>query len=533
MLMYRDVLTTAYSKLTDIAAIYHDPLGGVGPYKNRQEVTEAFIKNYEIAANIQAYYRGQQTQIARSLNAMKITAKNREGALADLDIESLRGAGEDRLRAMAGDIAAAGKNADGSINTKAVSKIIRGGFAENLVNAVISFRTNGMLSALTTQTVNLVSSTMTAALRPAEKFLAGAARYSTAEGRAQMAEAAIQYGTMVASVKDGISMAAKAFRLNAPQLDPGRSRVMENMSYKRPPSEAFNIQNSTAAMVADDRDAHVGRDIHKHAESLRHMDRRILVAPAGRTGQTVDDNHLDLTFGFVAEPAQHRSNELSSSPICECVPHAHHRDAKAGGGRKRRLEPAAGAIGRLPTQDQRMATDRFSSEPSVALLHCDHKISHKRRLAGLWRPGQGRDADRGYHPGDNPLRLQQGPVLSDQHKTQRSLRSHSIRQGFGLRRGGPHALPPDFNSRPRAARTAPSNSSSSRRINVRSTPTRSSRSRIARISQRSQSSASSAARWDMNRAARSTVSTMRTTGKGIRSAVMPRLARIGFRSLSA
>jgi pentatricopeptide repeat protein len=251
MLMYRDVLTTAYTKLTDIAAIYHDPLGGVGPYKNRQEVTEAFIKNYEVAANIQAYYRGQQTQIARSLNAMKITAKNRSGALADLDIESLRGAGEDRLRAMAGDIAAAGKNADGSINTKAVSKVIRGGFAENLVNAVISFRTNGMLSALTTQTVNLVSSTMTAALRPAEKFLAGASRYSTAEGRAQMAEAAIQYGTMVASVKDGISMAAKAFRLNAPQLDPGRSRVMENMSYKRPPSEAFNIQNSTVAMVAD------------------------------------------------------------------------------------------------------------------------------------------------------------------------------------------------------------------------------------------------------------------------------------------
>lgn len=251
MLMYRDVLTTAYSKLVDIAAIYHDPLGGVGPYKTRQEVTEAFIKNYEIAANIQAYYRGQQTQIARSLNAMKITARNRQGALADLDVESLRGLGEDRLRAMAGDIAAAGHQAGGGINAKAVSKVIRGGFAENLVNAVISFRTNGMLSALTTQTVNLVSSTMTAALRPAEKFLAGASRYSTPEGRAQMAEAAIQYGTMVASVKDGISMAAKAFKLNAPQLDPGRSRITENMSYHRPPSEAFNIKNPVGAMVAD------------------------------------------------------------------------------------------------------------------------------------------------------------------------------------------------------------------------------------------------------------------------------------------
>lgn len=251
MLMYRDVLTTAYTKLVDIAKIYQDPLGGTGPFKTRQEVTEAFVKNYEIAANIQAYYRGQQTQIARSLNAMKITAKSRQAALGGLDIESLRGAGEDRLRAMAGDIAAAGHQADGSLNAKAVSNVIRGGFAENLLNAVISFRTNGMLSGLTTQVVNLVSSTMTAALRPAEKFLAGASRYSTAEGRAQMAEAALQYGTMVASVKDGISMAAKAFRLNAPQLDPGRSRVLENVSYKRPPSEAFNIQNPAVAMVAD------------------------------------------------------------------------------------------------------------------------------------------------------------------------------------------------------------------------------------------------------------------------------------------
>ncbi|WP_038358594.1 pentatricopeptide repeat-containing protein [Bosea sp. UNC402CLCol] len=250
MLMYRDVLTTAYTKLVDIAKIYHDPLGGTGPFKTRQEVTEAFIKNYEIAANIQAYYRGQQTQIARSLNAMKITAKNRKGALTDLDMESVRGAGEDRLRAMAGDIAAAGHQADGTLNAKAVSKVIRGGFAENLVNAVISFRTNGMLSGLTTQSTNVVSSVLTAALRPAEKFLAGASRYSTAEGRAQMVEAGLQYGAMVASVKDGISMAAKAFRLNAPQLDPGRARI-ENVSYKRPPSEAFNIQNSAVATVAD------------------------------------------------------------------------------------------------------------------------------------------------------------------------------------------------------------------------------------------------------------------------------------------
>ena len=66
-----------------------------------------------------------------------------------------------------------------------------------------------------------------------------------------MVEAAIQYGTMVASLKDGITMAAKAFKLNAPQLDPGRSRVTENMTYKRPPSEAFNIQNPHIAMVAD------------------------------------------------------------------------------------------------------------------------------------------------------------------------------------------------------------------------------------------------------------------------------------------
>ncbi|WNJ91764.1 hypothetical protein [Bosea sp. 685] len=249
MLMYRDVLTTAYSKLLDVAKIYHDPLGGVGPFANRAEVTAAFIKNYEIAANIQGMYRGQQTQIARTMSAMKITAKERVGALADLDLENMRGQGEDRLRAMAGDIIGGAYEPGGGINMKAVSKSIRGGFAENAVNALISFRVNGMLSGLTTQSVNFASSTMAAALRPAEKMIAGSLRFGTAEGRAQMGEAAIQYGTMIASVKDGISSAAKAFRLGEPILDPGRARIEVQPS--RLPSMTFDIKNPVVAQIAD------------------------------------------------------------------------------------------------------------------------------------------------------------------------------------------------------------------------------------------------------------------------------------------
>lgn len=248
MLMYRDVLTTAYTKLVEVAKVYHDPRGGVGPYANREEVTAAFIKNYEIAANIQGLYRGQQTQIARALGSMKITARADVKMLGDLDGDFLRTQGEDRLRKMAGEIAMGGDKGGDGINLKAVSQTIRGGFAQNLVNAAISFRTNAMLSALSTQTVNLVSSTMAAALRPAEKMIAGARMYQTPAGRHQMQEAAIQYGTMIASVHDGISAAAKAFRLGEPILDPGRGRI--EIAAKLP-SAAFDIKNPVVAQMAD------------------------------------------------------------------------------------------------------------------------------------------------------------------------------------------------------------------------------------------------------------------------------------------
>lgn len=188
MLMYRDVLATAYQKLVDVAKIYHDPLGGVGPYANRAEVTAAFVRNYEIAANIQGLYRGQQTQIARALGAMRINARADLGALRDLDGDFLRTQGEDRLRKMAGQIITGADNGADGINLKGISQTIRGGFGQNVVNALISFRTNAMLSAPSTQTINLVSSTMAAALRPAEKFIAGARLYRTEAGRAQMQE---------------------------------------------------------------------------------------------------------------------------------------------------------------------------------------------------------------------------------------------------------------------------------------------------------------------------------------------------------
>lgn len=248
MLMYRDVLATAYQKLVDVAKVYHDPLGGVGPYANRAEVTAAFVKNYEIAANIQGLYRGQQTQIARALGAMRINARADLGALKDLDGDFLRTQGEYRLRKMAGQIITGADNGADGINLKGVSQTIRGGFGQNLVNALINFRTNAMLSAPSTQTINLVSSTMAAALRPAEKFIAGARLYRTEAGRAQMQEAAIQYGTMIASVRDGVSAAAKAFRLGEPVLDAGRARIEVAPSL---PSTTFNIKNPVVARVAD------------------------------------------------------------------------------------------------------------------------------------------------------------------------------------------------------------------------------------------------------------------------------------------
>lgn len=87
------------------------------------------------------------------------------------------------------------------------------------------------------------------ALRPAEKLLAGALRVHTPQGRHMMLEAGIQYGTMMASVTDAITMAAKSFRLGQPLLDPGRARIEGRI--RRPPSEAFNVQNPVLGQVLD------------------------------------------------------------------------------------------------------------------------------------------------------------------------------------------------------------------------------------------------------------------------------------------
>lgn len=250
ILMYRDVLKTAESKLVEVAKIYHDPLGGVGPYKNRAEVTAAFIQNYEVFANIQRYYRGQQTNIARALGSMRITAKENAGALKDLDAGALREMGEERMRSMAGDILGAAHGPGGKVNSKGIAKVVRGGFGKNLLDLAISYRVNAMLSGATTQVVNIGGSLMTAGIRPIEKFMSGSLRMGTQAGRDDMIEAGLQYGTMLWSVRDAISLAAKAWKLNGPVLDPSR-QMIEGKHHLRPVSDMFNIKDPVGATVAD------------------------------------------------------------------------------------------------------------------------------------------------------------------------------------------------------------------------------------------------------------------------------------------
>lgn len=253
MLMARDMLTTAYTKLAETARLVENPLGPTGPYKDRGELLSAFVRQYEIAANIQAMYRGSQTNIARALNAMRIVGKNKAGALADLDPAALK-EGSAQMEAMARDIAAAATTPTGKLNAKGVSKAMQRSFAHKLVDGLMSFRVAAMLSSPRTIFTNILTPIAVTALRPAERMMAGALRVGSEAGRREFVEGGLQYLGLAMSIRDGISLAAKTFRTNAAQLDPGKTRFEHGANvpgYMLPPSQRFGITDPGVGMVAD------------------------------------------------------------------------------------------------------------------------------------------------------------------------------------------------------------------------------------------------------------------------------------------
>lgn len=241
--MYEDFLATVGQKVYDLADLVADPLGGTGKYATRMELMQDFAKHYELMANVQLMYKGIQTNIARSLNAFKIGAKVNKELLAKVtDPDELFQGGARNMEALARRIKATGGD------PKALVKATQGGFVQNILGTVNEYWINAILSGLKTHVVNMASNAISTAFQPAERMLAGAIRAGTQEGRQEFIEGGLQYLGLVTSLRDAVSLSAKAFKLGDSILDPAVSAV-EHQPFIT--SQRYGISNPVAAFVVD------------------------------------------------------------------------------------------------------------------------------------------------------------------------------------------------------------------------------------------------------------------------------------------
>ena len=213
LLVYRDMLVTVNDRLVKAAEVVGDPLWGLGKYGSRAEAYDDFAKHYELLANLQLMYKGVQTNFARTMNSMKLVSKARQGILSE-DPAGMFAGGPRRMEELARRVTA---NAD---NPKGNMQLTRGGFVNRALGAVNEYWINSILSGPKTHAANVASGLINTAFLPAERFIAGAFRMGSEQGRQEMIEAGLQYVGIMASLRDSLRLGAKALKQGDAILDP-------------------------------------------------------------------------------------------------------------------------------------------------------------------------------------------------------------------------------------------------------------------------------------------------------------------------
>jgi hypothetical protein len=239
--LYRDMLVTVNERLVGISEVVADPLGGLGKYASRAEAYADFAQHYELLANMQLMYKGIQTNFARTMNAMKLTSEARQGVLP-ADVSDIFEGGARNMEALARKIAANKGNVKGN------AQLTRGGFANNFLGSVNEYWINSILSGPKTHAVNVTAGLINSVFVPAEKMIAGALRMDSAAGREQFMEGGLHYVGMVASARDAVGLAYKAFKRGDAILDPGKGTV----EHKAQISAAnWNVQDPGLSMAVN------------------------------------------------------------------------------------------------------------------------------------------------------------------------------------------------------------------------------------------------------------------------------------------
>ena len=178
-----------------------------------------FRRQVAIHAEIQANIKGVKTDIARALNAMKITAKSEDARFLEIDsiIEATGGA--DVSTALANDILMLAKQG----NRKAVEKMVYKGVWARTKDAFMSIYINGLLSNPVTQMVNVVGNGSAIAHDIAVKgSVVGANKIrkmmgrTLPEGSINSEELLAEFSGMGKSVTEALMLGLKAFKSGKP-----------------------------------------------------------------------------------------------------------------------------------------------------------------------------------------------------------------------------------------------------------------------------------------------------------------------------
>lgn len=157
------------------------------------------IAQARMAAEVQALYKGQQTNIARALSAMRASAGASDDLLKGVDPNAIVQGGQKGARKLAKQLQAAKGNA------KATRKIVEGSVARKAWDIHNEYWINAILSSPKTHAVNIISGAIQSGFMPAERILGGTL---TANPKL-VQEGFLQYVGLAKSLKDSTRLALK------------------------------------------------------------------------------------------------------------------------------------------------------------------------------------------------------------------------------------------------------------------------------------------------------------------------------------
>ena len=190
--------------------------GETGAYKTVEELQLAFIQRREIGANVLAHNQSARSNIARAMNAMKIS-RNADPELRKMlqDPTAFRGGADVMAMAKA--------MADPANADKSMIKVANDAFSKihGFVDEIQSFRINALLSGGGTQEVNMVSNMINGIMIPTEQLLGGIV---SGNGKAAM-HGFRTLTHMVATGHESVKTALRAGWMDDAILDPTNQKL--------------------------------------------------------------------------------------------------------------------------------------------------------------------------------------------------------------------------------------------------------------------------------------------------------------------